>query len=166
MTWAEYGDFFGGVVGTVLAGLSLLVLAITWFRSHSKAIEDQMGAVISQYRENHVQIVSGMKYGALEGREVFRVILSEFGRALRITRSTATELGVRLREKDAFNIAYHFVYYGSSPTGKGAIYRDYPELGRIVQARISQARILNPLEKVQLCRSARWEGTSRAISRI
>lgn len=105
------GDYLGGVWGTVIGVITLVVVYMTWRTARRTDLKSKIYQVFVEMLRTHEEIVSSIHHGGLSGRDALEVILSEFYYVYRATRKMVpddNEWSVEQR----IDIAYTITYYG------------------------------------------------------
>lgn len=104
------GDYIGGIFGTALALVTILMLAATWRSSHKIDYKTKQYQVFAQMLATHEEIIGSLKSGDSVGRDTFGQILSEFSYAYRVTKTVGRKAGWNL--EDRIEIAYMYMFFG------------------------------------------------------
>lgn len=142
------GDYIGGVWGTAIGALTLLIVLFTWRSTRRIDLKSKTYQIFAEMLRTHEEIISSIKIDDLQGREAFSEILSEFYRAYQEVDENSVDRPLLIRDK--INIAYTFVYYGPHPHAIDILserYKDFP-LGT-VQKNLSALRSSIVKQKIE-----------------
>lgn len=104
------GDYIGGVVGTIIAGITMVAVFLAWWTSRKTDYRAKTYQVFAEMLRTHEEILASIHMGQANGRDAIAHILSEFDFAYRVTKRASTNAGWSLAER--LNIAYTYTYYG------------------------------------------------------
>ena len=110
----QFGDFVGGIFGTLISAVALIVIFFTWQASRAGEKRARIYQVFTEMMRTHENIVSSLRLGDLEGREAIADILSEFYCAYKIVTKTTRNLNISLPIDKRIDTAYTFTFFGAS----------------------------------------------------
>lgn len=140
------GDFVGGVLGTLISLLTIPLLFGTWLTARKSDYRDRTYAIFSEFVKTHEEVISSIKLKnnigeEVSGRDIFGDLLSAFYSIYKITDSECNKDGRALSTHQKIDIAYTFIFYGSSITA-GDELANYPrDLILEIGDKISQNRL-------------------------
>lgn len=123
-SWANYGvvgDWVGGVLGTLLTGLSLIALFYTLKINRAAMTRQGIHSIFAVMSKTHDDLTSAFRIAELEGAESFRIMLSDFNRCMRATVKHYPDLKVR----ECIDVAYTAFFYGPTITGRQSVSSTY-----------------------------------------
>jgi hypothetical protein len=108
------GDYVGGILGTAVSGLALVIVFFTWVATRGGEHRSRTYQIVAEMIRAHESIIGSLRLGKLEGREAFSDILGEFHLAYRIVnlnagKSPSSQLSINY----PIDIAYTFTSYES-----------------------------------------------------
>jgi uncharacterized membrane protein len=118
---AEFGSFFGGLIGTLFGIISVLLIILTLFYQF---VENNKNVVANQFfkmldyhndnvnRLNIMHIDPNKEKEHAENRRAFVIFKLQLKELLEITREINKELKLELEDKAVIDIAYISFYYG------------------------------------------------------
>lgn len=115
----SFGQFFGGLVGTIFSITSTLLILLTIILqnidSKKKQTEEHFFKMLDYHNENvrllNVKHIENLK-GKSEGRRAFVVFRIQLKGLIKIVRDINTTLKLNLQDKEIIDIAYVCFYYG------------------------------------------------------
>ncbi|MGQ0596656.1 putative phage abortive infection protein [Aquabacterium sp.] len=113
--YGQVGDFIGGLWGTLIGAITLIVVALTWYSTHKINEKSKKYQIFSEILRSHEEIVSSITLGNASGREAFGAILGEFYGAYSATKELNEKTGRALSLNQRIDIAFIFTYYGAHP---------------------------------------------------
>lgn len=105
-TYGPVGDYVGGVWGTVLSGLALVIIFFTWRLSKKSDVRNATISVVAEMLKTHDAIAAS--FPSLSSQ-----VLREFAHVYRLTQHLEPDYAV-WSERDRADIAYTYVFFGPS----------------------------------------------------
>ncbi|MBD8563918.1 hypothetical protein IFU01_06545 [Oxalobacteraceae sp. CFBP 8763] len=112
-SYGQIGDYIGGIWGTLVGALTLLVVAATWFSTHKINEKTKKYQIFSEILRSHEEIIGSIRIGNRVGRDAFGVILQEFYAAYAAVLVENDKCGRYLTLRQRIDIAYTFTYFGA-----------------------------------------------------
>lgn len=112
-SYGQVGDYIGGIWGTLIGALTLLVVAATWFSTHRINERTKKYQIFSEILRSHEEIIGSISIGKRVGRDAFGVILQEFYAAYAAVLAENGNCGKHLTLQQRIDIAYIFTYFGA-----------------------------------------------------
>lgn len=105
------GDYIGGVWGTLLTAVTVIVVLLTYRGSRRIDYRAKTYQVFAEMMRTHEEIVQSLRIGNKTGRDTFSSVLSEFYVIYKLTRSVETDdlvwpISARI------DIAYSCMFFG------------------------------------------------------
>ena len=133
------GDYIGGVFGTLIGLLTLVLVGLAWLTSRRIDYKTKTYQVFAEMLRTHEEIVSSIDLGGTRGREAIALILSEFSFIYKATRSFVPSDEVwPLRQR--IDIAYTYTYYGAQLQTQRILNQHNPALLKLIGDSISRKR--------------------------
>jgi len=114
-SWGTFGDYVGGVIGTLFGLISVVFIYFTFEdqRSTSKRekFENKYYELIKLHRDNVAEIGIGRDFG----KKVFILILREFREILPLIKDLNIKLSLHLDSRQIIEVAYISLFYGTGP---------------------------------------------------
>jgi hypothetical protein len=108
------GDYVGGVVGTLIGVLTLVVVFFAWRVSKNSEYRSRTFQIFSEMVKTHEEIVSSLRINTYVGRDAFVQLLSEFYAIYRIVCEEEKSCAIpALSIDEKIDVAYTFMYYGT-----------------------------------------------------
>lgn len=126
--YGQVGDFFGGVWGTLIGAVTLLIVLATWVSSRRIDARSKRYQIFAEMLRTHEEIVSSIRLGALVGREALSEILSEFYSCFEYVKSSCTDNSLKLTLTQRIDAAFILTYYGALPQTATIVRKSYPNL--------------------------------------
>lgn len=126
--YALIGDFFGGVWGTIIGVVTLILVGVTWISSRKIDERSKRYQIFAEMLRTHEEIVSSIKLDDLIGREALSKILSEFYSAYREIKLLNEFDKVELTLQNRIDAAFLIMYYGALPHVVKILEKSYPKL--------------------------------------
>lgn len=104
------GDYIGGVFGTFVSIVTMIVVFLAWNTSRKTDYKSKAYQVFAEMLRTHEEILSSIQIGNTKGRDAIGHILSEFHFIYRATTAIAVVAGWDLKQR--IDIAYTYTYYG------------------------------------------------------
>lgn len=104
------GDYIGGVFGTLVAVVTLVVVYRTWRITRREELRSRTFQVLTEMLDTHEEVVSSLRINAYVGRDAFVQLLSEFYTIYRIVADVDKTKNLSMDSR--IDIAYTFMYYG------------------------------------------------------
>jgi Putative phage abortive infection protein len=123
--YGQAGDFVGGLWGTLIGAITLIIVALTWYSTHKINEKSKKYQIFSEILRSHEEIVSSITLGNTSGREAFGAILGEFYGAYSATKELNDQKDRVLLLKQRIDIAFIFTYYGAHPETVRLLGRKY-----------------------------------------
>lgn len=157
--YGQVGDFFGGVWGTIIGVITLLVVLATWHSTRKIDARSKIYQIFAEILRTHEEIVTSMRLGNLDGRDSLKVVLSEFYEAYKAIKNFENLHQVGISMKCRINAAFLLVYYGTHPDMRKILEIAAPEInfGDICDG-ISQQKKSNKLKSIGSELSCRLSG--------
>lgn len=124
--YGQVGDFFGGVWGTIIGAVTLLVVGLTWHSTRKIDKESKVYQVFAEMLRTHEEIVSSISIGEVKGRDTFALMLSEFYEIYAAINNCGIAKFNLLTVTQKINVAFVISYYGTYPTTPKILERDLP----------------------------------------
>ncbi len=105
------GDYVGGVCGTAVGAITLLVVWKTWESSRHAEAQDKTYRVFAEMLRTHEEIIGSLRLGGLRGRDALQAVLSEFYCVYKLTREVEPSY-LEWETESRVNIAFTIVFYG------------------------------------------------------
>jgi hypothetical protein len=109
----QFGDFYGGVFGTIASFGSFLLLVHVFRSDRREARQDTFESRYYELVKLHRENVSEMRLEENEARKVFVSLIREFRALLEIVGESADATGVSLSKKQRIIVAHNALFYGS-----------------------------------------------------
>lgn len=127
---AQFGDFIGGFLGTILLIVSGCLVISAYrlqnFAEQVRSFEAHFFEMLKYHRDNMMEIdVDGIK-----GRRAFVSFIREWRLALDIVDKSAAQSGHELQVEDRARLAYFAFFHGSGPNARNDLLRSaskYPK---------------------------------------
>lgn len=121
---SQFGDFFGGLIGTFFSILSIILLIYTIvnqsLESRKSAITNNFFKMIDYHNHNVEQInipnIDTTKKEKEQGRRAFVIYKIQIKRLIQTVRDINQQNDLHLSSDDIIDISYIIFYYGLSPT--------------------------------------------------
>ena len=108
------GDYVGGVVGTVIGALTLIIVFFAWRVSKNSEYRSRTFQIFSEMVKTHEEIVSSLRVNTYMGRDAFVQLLSEFYAIYRMVCEEEKSCAIQeLSIDEKIDVAYTFMYYGT-----------------------------------------------------
>lgn len=107
--YGQLGDYVGGVWGTVIAAITFFLVLATFWASRRHDYRARVFEIFSEMMRTHEEIVSGMNYEGLTGRQIFQSSLSEFYKIYELIQNVP---GQEWSIQQRIEIAYNFMFFG------------------------------------------------------
>lgn len=112
-TYGQAGDYIGGIWGTLVGALTLIVVAATWFSTLRINERTKKYQIFSEILRSHEEIIGSIRIGDRAGRDAFGVILQEFYTSYAAIFAENRNCGSYLTLKQRIDAAYTFTYFGA-----------------------------------------------------
>lgn len=113
--WGTFGDYVGGVLGTIFGLISVIFLYYTFQEQRKTSIrekfENKYYELIKLHRDNVAEIGIGNDFG----RKVFILIIREFREILPFIKKLNIQLNLKLNPKQIIEVSYITLFYGTGP---------------------------------------------------
>jgi hypothetical protein len=113
--YGQFGDYIGGVWGTIIGIASLAIIVWTAYSTHRTNVKTKKYQIFSEILRSHEEIVSSLSIGNIKGREAFRIILAEFDSIYEEVFSANLRCGGALDLVGRIDAAFVFTYFGAKP---------------------------------------------------
>jgi Putative phage abortive infection protein len=142
------GDYVGGVWGTIIGAITLLVVFGTWRTSRRLDYKTKTYQVFAEMLRTHEEIISSIEVNGSRGRDAFAIVLSEFYFIYRATWELVPDYAVwSVRQR--IDVAYTFMYYGLQLQTQRVLSKYDPELLKNVADHVTAERQRNEAEERQ-----------------
>ena len=138
------GDYVGGILGTIFAAITVLLVYQTWKTARNTDLKSKAYQVFAEMLRTHEEIVGSIRLGNLVGRDALEVVLAEFYYAYRATRRAVRDYQVWSVE-DRIDVAFTISYYGLQLHTKQALVRHGEANVQAVLDLLTKARQANEL---------------------
>ncbi|WP_081994640.1 putative phage abortive infection protein [Paracoccus sp. PAMC 22219] len=109
--YAQYGDYFGGVWGTAISIMTLLVVFITWRSTRRASRHQAITSVLSEMLKTHDAILLKDKEGNSSQKGVSAEFLGEFYAIYKIVKKHFSSNSAS-KANDLIDISFTFTFYG------------------------------------------------------
>lgn len=117
---AEFGSFFGGILGTLFGATSTFLIIVTILKQHidkeKKTTASNFFKLLDYHTENVKQLsvkhINPEKEELSSGRRSFVIFKLQINGLLKIINEINTELELSLSKEDVIDISYIIFYYG------------------------------------------------------
>lgn len=106
------GDYIGGVWGTGISAITLVVVFITWWAGRQVDYKSKTYQIFVEMLRTHEEVVSSFKVGEQVGRDALEIMLSEFYFIYRATLKLVPNYEDWSIDQ-RIDIAYTIMYYGT-----------------------------------------------------
>jgi hypothetical protein len=130
--FGAFGDYVGGVWGTVLAVLTLIIVFFTWKVSKSGERQNSLVAVLTEMLKTHDAIVA-------KAPELSSQALREFATIYKMTRHLVP-LDATWSVRNRVDIAYTYTFYGLSTQSQRSLAHYGEPLIKTIHDRVSRLR--------------------------
>ena len=120
-TWGQLGDWIGGTGGTIATFASFIALLFTLKLSRAATIQQGTYAIFASMSKTHDDLTAAFQMYDSQGKDVFRLLLSDFSVCLKATIKHYPELDTR----DTIDVAYSLFFYGSTVAGRESLRNVY-----------------------------------------
>lgn len=120
---AQFGDYIGGVWGTVIGTVTMLVVLFTWMSTRKIDNKSKIYQVFAEMLRTHEEIISSIRLDKSHGRDAFSGILSEFYITYKELDKLCISMSINLSIEERMNISFTTVYYGPHPHATSVLER-------------------------------------------
>lgn len=113
--YGQIGDFVGGVWGTIIGLITLIIVAATWYTTQKINEKAKKYQIFSEILRSHEEIVTSIRLDGLSGRDAFGSILAEFYAAYSAILEVSKNTGRTILLEKRIDVAFTIVYYGAHP---------------------------------------------------
>ena len=135
--WGQFGDYIGGIWGTLISIAALIIIGLTWRSSKKVERRSRVLAVLSEMLKTHDLITTTDNMHFISRSGPPSVLLREFAAIYKILRKHDISFG-QTSINDRIDIAYTFAFFGVSEQARKALSRFGPERIKLINDQISK----------------------------
>lgn len=125
--WGTFGDYIGGIVGSVFSLISVVLLYYTFHdqikNSQRQRFENKYYELIKLHRANVDELVLADE----KGKKIFVILLREFRETLKIVKQVSAQHMITVKRKELIEIAYLVLFYGTGPNSTRVLISSLPD---------------------------------------
>jgi hypothetical protein len=111
----HFGDFVGGLIGTIFTLFSIVLLYSTLKEQRLSSSIDKFENKFFELMRIHRQNVDEMNLKSHNGKKIFVMLIRELREAHKIIKDLNDTQEIKLNEKELFKISYYILFYGYGP---------------------------------------------------
>lgn len=125
--WGTFGDYIGGIIGTLLGFLSIVLLFITFKAQRRTSEREKFEAKYYELIKLHRDNVSELVLGQETGKKIFVQLLREFRIARLVIDDVLAEFNMQLERQRLMELTYLVLFYGTGPNSNRVLRAALPD---------------------------------------
>jgi len=160
-----FGDFVGGVYGTVIGAVTMVLVYLTWKATRQTDYKTKTYQVFIEMLRTHEEIVGSLRLGEAVGREAIAAVLSEFSFIYRLTRRfVPSDLVWSMKER--IDIAFTYTYFGAQLQTQRILSHHDPALLKLVGDAITKKQQSNAKGRTNTEKKRMFRGHQYRLSQF
>lgn len=143
--WGVFGDYIGGVVGSVFALISAVLIYFTFKEQRKNYEHEKFENKFYELLKLHKENMSEIGLEDESGRKFFVLLIREYREILKIVRKEAKIHNITNENLKIIELAYMVLFYGTGPNSTRVLKKSMPEYNEAFMEKL--AKILHKKKK-------------------